>query len=204
MSWVVNMTRVGVKGEEKCIQLFGAEIRRKETNWKLALTVNRISYSFSKLLEVALPHVSDMKETSVVGMQGPKSDHSLKHVELSGIPYICCEKLLIHQNSWPINLPLWLSQQGDTFRKKSCQTMIIVRRSAAGRRRSTLPHTEQTCTAVRISSGLPIIQTKFIVVYRKNPTQATTVNSKPTSKIIVVSAKFSPFASFVPISFDNV
>jgi hypothetical protein len=56
-------------------------------------------YSFSRLLEVALPQVSDMKETGVVEMQGPKSDHSLRHVELSGIPYICCEKLLIHQNS---------------------------------------------------------------------------------------------------------
>jgi hypothetical protein len=88
-------------------------------------------------------------------------------VELSGIPYICCEKLLIHQNSWLINLPLWRSQQADMFRKKSCQTMIIVRRGAADRRRRTSPHTEQTCTAVGISSGLPIIQTKFIVVHLK-------------------------------------
>ena len=31
-------------------------------------------------------------ETGAFEMAGPKSDHSLKHVELSGIPYICCEK----------------------------------------------------------------------------------------------------------------
>jgi len=36
-----------------------------------ALTVNRTTYSFSRLLEVALPLVSDM-ETGEVEMQGPK------------------------------------------------------------------------------------------------------------------------------------
>jgi len=37
--------------DKRHIQGFGGETRRKETNRKLALTVKRISYSFSKLPE---------------------------------------------------------------------------------------------------------------------------------------------------------